>query len=122
MIRTLLRTFALAGAILALPIANAQQIWQQREFFQNSESVASYFYSGGNVSGASKLELIDKKPPVDTSSFVTAPNLSPSRLAICSQRQLGCRNPSSQLAQPLHRLRRRRSLTLDLLTRRRRRH
>jgi hypothetical protein len=74
MITTLLRTAALLGATAAMSAAHAQQIWQQHEFFQNSESLHSYFYSGGNVSGASKLELIDKKLPVDTSSFVSAPN------------------------------------------------
>src|ERR1700723_3313611 len=73
MITTLLRISALLGAISILPAAHAQT-WQQHEFFQNSESLHSYFYSGGNVSGASKLELIDKKLPVDTSSFISAPN------------------------------------------------
>src|SRR5260370_34088019 len=73
-IRILLRIAALIGATAARPAAHAQQIWQQHEFFQNSESLHSYFYSGGNVSGASKLELIDKKLPVDTSSFISAPN------------------------------------------------
>jgi hypothetical protein len=73
-IRSLLRTAALIGATAALPTAHAQQVWQQHEFFQNSESLHSYFYSGGNVSGSSKLELIDKKLPVDTSSFISAPS------------------------------------------------
>ncbi len=73
MVKILLRTAALVGAISTLPVAHAQT-WQQHEFFQNSESVHAYFYSGGNVSGASKLELIDKKLPVDTSSFISAPN------------------------------------------------
>ena len=73
MIKTLLRTAALLGATVAVPLGHAQT-WQQHEFFQNSESSTAYFYSGGNVSGASKLELIDKKLPVDTSSFISAPN------------------------------------------------
>jgi hypothetical protein len=42
MTATLLRTAAL-GALFILPAAHAQQIWQQHEFFQNSESVTSYF-------------------------------------------------------------------------------
>jgi hypothetical protein len=62
---------ALSGGLLA---AHAQQSWQQQEFFQNSESLHSYFYSDGNVSAPSTLELMDKKVPVDTSSFVSAPN------------------------------------------------
>jgi len=73
MITTLLRISTLLGAISTLSVAHAQT-WQQHEFFQNSESVHSYFYSGGNVSGASKLELVDKKLPVDTSGFISAPN------------------------------------------------
>ena len=62
---------ALSGGLLA---AHAQQSWQQQEFFQNSESVHAYFYSEGNASAPSALELMDKKLPVDTSSFVSAPN------------------------------------------------
>jgi hypothetical protein len=42
-IRTLLRTAALIGATAALPAAHAQQVWHQQEFFQNSESLHSYF-------------------------------------------------------------------------------
>src|SRR5215469_10446630 len=77
MIKTFCRAAFLIGAIsTVLPAAPAQakQSWQQQEFFQNSESLHSYFYSGGNVSAPSKLELIDKKLPVDTSTFVSAPN------------------------------------------------
>jgi hypothetical protein len=62
---------ALSAGLLA---AHAQQSWQQQEFFQNSESVHAYFYSEGNASAPSTLELTDKKLPVDTSSFVSAPN------------------------------------------------
>jgi len=77
MIKTLRRTCtaALVGAISTVsPAAQGQQRWEQQEFFQNSESLHSYFYSGGNVSAPSRLELIDKKLPVDTSSFISAPN------------------------------------------------
>lgn len=62
------------GTLLAVSSANAQQGWQQKEFFENSESVRAHFYSEGNVSAPSALELIDGKLPVDTSSFVSAPN------------------------------------------------
>ncbi len=54
--------------------AQAEERWQQQEFFQNSESVHDYFYSDGNASAPSTLEMKDKKLPVDTSSFVSAPN------------------------------------------------
>src|SRR5215472_4705887 len=77
MIKTFCRAAFLIGAIsTVLPAAPAQakQSWQQQEFFQNSESLHSYFYSGGNVSTPSKLELVDKKLPVDTSNFASAPN------------------------------------------------
>src|SRR5581483_3788358 len=63
-----------AIAVMAFSSADAQQSWQQKEFFENSESVHAHFYSEGNVSAPSALELIDGKLPVDTSSFVSAPN------------------------------------------------
>lgn len=74
---TRLRAALLIGLSLlsaAVTRGNAQQSWQDHEVFLNSESVHSYFYSDGNVSEPSALELIDKKLPVDTSSFVSAPN------------------------------------------------
>jgi len=61
----------LFGGVLT---ACAQNTWQQQEFFQNSESQHGYFYSEGTISAPSQLELIDKKLPVDTSSFISAPN------------------------------------------------
>src|ERR1700743_3301276 len=61
-------------AALAASSAIAQQSWQQKEFFENSESVRAHFYSEGNVSSPSTLALIDGKLPVDTSTFVSAPN------------------------------------------------
>ena len=54
--------------------AHAQRGWQQQEFFQNSGSQNSYFYSEGHTSGPSTLELIDKKLPLDTTNFVSAPD------------------------------------------------
>ncbi|HEX5284607.1 MAG TPA: glucoamylase family protein [Bryocella sp.] len=65
---------AIEAGALAFSPAGAQQSWQQKEFFENSESVHAHFYSEGNVSAPSALELIDGKLPVDTSSFVSAPN------------------------------------------------
>jgi len=70
-IRSAIITTMLAASLVA---AHAQHEWQQQEFFQNSESLHAYFYSDGNVSAPSTLELIDKKLPVDTSSFVSAPD------------------------------------------------
>jgi len=54
--------------------SSAQHEWQQQEFFQNSGSQHSYFYSEGHTSGMSTLELIDKKLPLETSTFVSAPD------------------------------------------------
>jgi exo beta-1,2-glucooligosaccharide sophorohydrolase (non-reducing end) len=55
-------------------LASGQSQWQQREIFNNSISPRSYFYSEGVVSAPSKLELVEKKLPVETSIFVSAPN------------------------------------------------
>ena len=54
--------------------AQSQRDWPQRVFFDNSISPRSYFYSAGNVSAPSKLEIVDKKLPVETSNFVSGPN------------------------------------------------
>ena len=70
-IRICIATFV---AAFATSSAIAQLSWQQKEFFENSESVRAHFYSEGNVSAPSTLELIDGKLPVDTSTFVSAPN------------------------------------------------
>ncbi len=53
---------------------HAQSKWQQQEIFGNSISPRSYFYSDGVVSAPSTLALIDRKLPVNTSTFVSAPN------------------------------------------------
>jgi hypothetical protein len=66
---------ALLSLIVLLAFgAHAQSQWQQQEIFTNSISPRSYFYSDGIVSAPSRLELIDKKLPVDTSTFISAPN------------------------------------------------
>jgi hypothetical protein len=70
----LLSICATALLAFAASTALAQENWQQKEFFENSESVRAHFYSEGNVSAPSALELIDGKLPVDTSTFVSAPN------------------------------------------------
>ena len=69
-----LRAITAGIAALAPVAASAQHEWQQQEFFQNSESQHAYFYSEGNVSAPSTLELIDGKLPVEKSDFHSAPN------------------------------------------------
>lgn len=65
----------LAGMALSCAHSSiGQQSWQQQEFFENSESVHAHFYSEGTVSAPSKLELINSKLPIETSTFLSAPN------------------------------------------------
>jgi hypothetical protein len=77
-IRKLLLRLSVAAAVCvfggSFVAGNAQSKWQQQEIFENSISPRSYFYSEGVVSAPSALALIDKKLPVDTSTFVSAPN------------------------------------------------
>lgn len=63
-------------ALIALAIlpAHADQNYSQQVFFENSLSPDNYFYSSGKASPPSTLTLIDEKLPVDTTSFVSAPN------------------------------------------------
>ena len=71
------RPIRLCAALCLLGCAasiRAQSQWQQQEVFQNSISPRSYFYSDGVVSAPSQLDLVDKKLPVESSTFVTAPN------------------------------------------------
>ena len=66
---------AAVAAVAMMPLgAWAQSSWQQQEFFENSQSLHAHFYSTGLAQEPSKIELIDGKLPVDTSSFVSAPN------------------------------------------------
>jgi hypothetical protein len=70
-----LRNVALLAMLASVAVnAYAQSGWQQQEFFQNSGSQSSYFYSEGHTSGPSTLELIDNKLPLDTTNFVSAPD------------------------------------------------
>jgi hypothetical protein len=73
-VRHLTPLSALFCAFTFAASATSQPSWQQKEFFENSESVRAHFYSEGNFSAPSTLELIDGKLPVDTSTFVSAPN------------------------------------------------
>jgi exo beta-1,2-glucooligosaccharide sophorohydrolase (non-reducing end) len=69
------------GALLAIlgsgvfPLSGwADQNYSQQVFFENSLSPVNYFYSFGKVSFPSALELIDDHLPIETTSFISAPN------------------------------------------------
>lgn len=76
---TLRRLQVVLGTCLALVamsgvFAWADQNYSQQVFFDNSLSPGNYFYSSGRASFPSTLKLIDDKLPVETSSFISAPN------------------------------------------------
>ncbi|MBI3475723.1 MAG: hypothetical protein HY010_08320 [Acidobacteria bacterium] len=48
--------------------------YYQHSFFDNSLTADVYFYSAGNFTGGSFLELKNRKLPVEKNDFVTAPN------------------------------------------------
>ena len=73
----------LAGLAFA-PDAAADTRYYQHTFFDNSLMPGSYFYSSGTPSAPSTLEVIGKKLPVETETFLTPPNAL--RLAWSSQR------------------------------------
>ena len=54
--------------------ARADQNYSQQVFFDNSLSPDNYFYSSGRASVPSSLKLLDDKLPIETSSFISAPN------------------------------------------------
>jgi len=64
----------LSGYTGITPLARADQNYSQQVFFENSLSPGSYFYSEGRASAPSTMHLIDGRLPVETSSFVSAPN------------------------------------------------
>jgi exo beta-1,2-glucooligosaccharide sophorohydrolase (non-reducing end) len=72
----LLRCCLLPSFLLAVggPLARADQNYSQQVFFENSLSPNNYFYSRGKVIAPSKLSLIDDKLPLDTATFISAPN------------------------------------------------
>lgn len=67
-------------ALLALAVfsfsgyALADQNYSQQVFFENSLSPGSYYDSSGTVSAPSALKLINRRLPVETSTFVSGPN------------------------------------------------
>lgn len=48
--------------------------YYRHTFFDNSNTLHSYFYSAGRAVAPSLLELVDKKAPVDSKQFLTPPN------------------------------------------------
>jgi hypothetical protein len=65
---------AIFSAFFAIVPARADRNYSQQVFFENSLSPGSYFYSRGHASAPSRLELEGGKLPVETSSFISAPN------------------------------------------------
>jgi hypothetical protein len=75
-----------AGFIAVLAFAAeavADTRYYQHTFFDNSLMPGSYFYSSGTPSAPSTLEVVGKKLPVETETFLTPPNAL--RLAWSSQ-------------------------------------
>ncbi len=64
----------LGGCAGTIATARADQNYSQQVFFENSLSPGNYFYSEGRASAPSTLRLIDGKLPVETATFVSAPN------------------------------------------------
>jgi hypothetical protein len=62
--------FGVCGVRSAL----ADQNFSQQVFFENSLSPEAYFYSEGKVSAPSTLKLVDKKIPIETTTFISGPN------------------------------------------------
>lgn len=75
-VRRLAIALALVAAIApaSSAVAWADQNYSQQVFFENSLSPDNYFYSGGRASDPSDLKLVGDKLPVETSTFISAPN------------------------------------------------
>jgi hypothetical protein len=70
-----LRCFTLALPLLLLPaLAHAASEYYRHVIFDNSLTSDRYFYSGGQASGQSYLELQRGRLPVETAIFLTPPN------------------------------------------------
>ena len=61
-------------AICGSSVVFADQNFSQQVIFENSLSPGSYFYSSGNVSAPSTLTLVDKRIPIETTTFISGPN------------------------------------------------
>jgi exo beta-1,2-glucooligosaccharide sophorohydrolase (non-reducing end) len=81
------RVFLIGALPLAMlvfaPVAAADTRYYRHTFFDNSLMPGSYFYSSGTPSAPSTLEVVGKKLPVETETFLTPPNAL--RLAWSSQ-------------------------------------
>src|ERR1700749_2564395 len=67
--------FSLAFLLVMIAgIANADTLYYHHIFFDNSLERDAYFYSSGNASAPSVLNLVHGKLPVETKVFYTPPN------------------------------------------------
>ena len=71
--------FSCSIGILALALgvpraARADTEYYRHTFFDNSNTPDAYFYSSGKAVAPSKLELVGKRIPVDSSAALTPPN------------------------------------------------
>ena len=66
-------SLALAPLLFCATAATADQHYSDEVFFDTGLSAASYHYSSGQASGASRLVLVDDKLPL-TSHFISGPN------------------------------------------------
>jgi len=73
-IRVVAAALLLSSFAAVSVLAHADQNYSQQVFFENSLSPGYYFYSGGRASFPSTLRLIDDKLPIETESFISAPN------------------------------------------------
>jgi exo beta-1,2-glucooligosaccharide sophorohydrolase (non-reducing end) len=60
--------------LVASPAGRADTRYYRHSFFDNSLMPDAYYYSSGTPSAPSSLELVGKKLPVDTTTFLTPPN------------------------------------------------
>ena len=65
---------AAAMLFMTASCAWADQHYSQEVFFENSLTPGSYFYSEGNTSTPSTLQLVDGKLPVETQQYISGPN------------------------------------------------
>ena len=65
---------ALLLAAIVVPLVTADTLYYHHVFFDNSLEHDAYFYSSGNASAPSTLNLIHGKLPVETKVFYTPPN------------------------------------------------
>ena len=72
--RQALRYLALLLAAIVVPLVTADTLYYHHVFFDNSLEHDAYFYSSGNASAPSSLNLIHGKLPVEHDFFYTPPN------------------------------------------------